>query len=81
MGQQQKEVRLHVKRRLRRVLWGTGRHDRTAALLLWASVLGAPLPLGAGLDAFALNTVGLGVGALPLDRFVVRRPAGRLHRR
>lgn len=47
---------MHVKRRLRRVLRGTGRHDRTAALLLWASVLGAPLLL---------------------DRFVVRRPAGR----
>ena len=72
---------MHVKRRLRRVLRGTGRHDRTAALLLWTSVLGAPLPLGAGLDPFALNTMGLGVGALPLDRFVVCRPAGRPHHR
>ena len=69
---------MHVKRRLRRVLRGTGRYDRTAALLPWASVLGAPLPLGAGLDAYALNPMGLGVGALPLDRFVVRRPAGSL---
>ena len=62
---------MHVKRRLSRVLRGTGRYDRT----------GAPLPLGAGLDAYALNPMGLGAGALPLGRFLVRRPARRFYRR
>ena len=41
----------------------------------------APLPLSAGLDAFVLNTMGLGAGALLLRRFLVRRPARRLDRR
>ena len=71
---------MHVKRRVRRVLRAIGPHERTASLLPWASVLGAPLPLGAGLDAFALNAMGLGAGALLLRRFLMRRPARRLDR-
>lgn len=61
---------MHMKRRLRRVLRANGTHERTA-----------PLPLGAGVDAFALNAVGLGAEALLLRRFLVRRPARRLDRR
>ena len=54
---------MHITRRLNRLQRAIGPLERTVALLLWALVLGAPLPLG-GLDAFALNTVGLGAGAL-----------------
>ena len=72
---------MHITRRLRRALRATGPREQTAALLPWASVLGAPLPLGAGLDAFALNAMGLGAGGLLLRQFLVRRPARRLDRR
>lgn len=58
---------MHVKKRVGRILRAIGQLERTAALLLWALVLGAPLPLG-GLDAFALNTVGMGTGALLIRR-------------
>ena len=59
-----------MRRRIGRILRTTGRHERTA-----------PAPLGAGLDAFALDTMRLGAGALLLRRFLVRRPVRRLDRR
>ena len=73
---------MHIARRqVRRVLRAIGPHDRTAPLLPWVSVPGVPLPLGTGLDAFALNTMGLGAEALLLRWFLVCRPARRLDRR
>ena len=72
---------MHVQRRLRRILWTNGRYERTAALLLWALLLGAPLPLGANLDAFALNTVGLGAGVFLIRRLIRGRANALVARR
>ena len=45
-----------------------------------ALVVVAPLITGE-VDVFALNLVGLGIGALLLRRFMPRRPVGRVRRR
>ena len=62
---------MHVKERVQRVLGAIRRHKRAAVALL----LVAPLLTGAGTELFALNTVGLGIGALILRRFT--RPRGK----
>ena len=45
-----------------------------------ALVIAAPLITG-DVELFALNLVGLGIGALLLRRFMPRRPVGRVRRR
>ena len=56
------------------------RNKRVAVAGVIALVVAAPLITG-DVEVFALNLVGLGIAALLLRRFFVRRPAGRPHRR
>ena len=56
------------------------RHGRLIVLLLVVAVLAVPLVRGGGPGAFALNTLGLGLGALVLRRALrwrLRRTARR----
>ena len=61
---------MHITERVQQVLGAIRRHKRAPVALL----LVAPLLTGAGTELFALNTVGLGIGALILRRFT--RPRG-----
>ena len=56
------------------------KRKRVAVAGVVALVIAAPLITG-DVEFFALNLVGLGIAALLLRRFFVRRPAGRPHRR
>ena len=56
------------------------KRKRVAVAGVVALVIAAPLITG-DVEVFALNLVGLGIAALLLRRFFVRRPAGRPHRR
>ncbi len=53
---------------------------RIALAGIVAVVVAAPLVLGMGLEATALNVVGLGIGALLLRRLLVRRTVRRFRR-
>ena len=56
------------------------KRKRVAVAGVVALVVASPLITG-DLEFFALNLVGLGIGALLLRRFMPRRPVGRVRRR
>ena len=67
---------MHTKERVRRVMGFVWRQKRAAIALL----LVGPLVTGSGYEVFALNAVGLGIGALFFRSRVRRRRQGREHR-
>ena len=56
------------------------KRKRVVVAAVVALVIAAPLITG-DVELFALNLVGLGIGALLLRRFMPRRPVGRVRRR
>ena len=67
---------MHTKERVQRVMGFVGRRKRAAIALL----LVGPLVTGSGYEVFALNAVGLGIGALFIRSQVRRRRHDREHR-
>ena len=67
---------MHTKERVRRVMGFVWRQKRAAIALL----LVGPLVTGSGYEVFALNAVGLGIGALFFRSRVRRRRQEREHR-
>ena len=67
---------MHTKERVQRVMEFIWRQRWTAIALL----LVGPLVTGAGYELFALNAVGLGIGALIVRGQVRRRREERAHR-
>ena len=68
---------MHTKERVQRVMEFIWRRKWTAIALL----LVGPLVTGAGYELFALNAVGLGIGALIVRGQVRRRREERAHQR
>ena len=58
-----------------------GRHKRVSIAVVVTLSLAEPLLLTDDGGLFVLNLVGLGIGALLLRRFLVRRAVRRPHRR
>ena len=67
---------MHTKERVQRVMGFIWRQRRAAIALL----LVGPLVTGAGYEVFALNAVGLGIGAMIVRGQVLRRREARMHR-
>ena len=67
---------MHTKERVQRVMGFVWRQKRAAIALL----LVGPLVTGAGYEVFALNAVGLGIGAMIVRGRVRRRREERAHR-
>ena len=67
---------MHTKERVQRVMGFVWRRRRAAIALL----LVGPLVTGSGYEVFALNAVGLGIGALFIRSQVRRRRHDREHR-
>ena len=67
---------MHTKERVQRVMGFIWRRKRAAIALL----LVGPLVTGSGHEVFALNAVGLGIGAMIVRGQVLRRREARMHR-
>ena len=67
---------MHTKERVQRVMGFIWRQKRAAIALL----LVGPVVTGVGYEVFAMNAVGLGIGALVVRNQVRRRREERAHR-